>query len=234
MIKAILMDSGKVLNKPVTGNWFIPPKFFYYVDWERFEAIPILKRKEAFKKANEAMKNQNLIVTEKEEYEYFVQYYRVFSEELLCLKLNDRDVEAIAKDLVYNYRKYDFYGDVNSEIPKLSEKYKLAVVSDAWPSLKGVFKKAGFGRYFSSFVISSTKGTTKPNEIMYKTALSELGVLPEEAVFIDDNIKNCKGAEELGIKSVALSRDKRSYFYNKIFNRKFKVIKNLKQLNKII
>lgn len=26
-IKAILLDSGRVLNGPVTGHWFITPKF---------------------------------------------------------------------------------------------------------------------------------------------------------------------------------------------------------------
>lgn len=31
-IKAILFDSGNVLNYPRTGNWFIPPNFYRYID----------------------------------------------------------------------------------------------------------------------------------------------------------------------------------------------------------
>ncbi|KHD37758.1 HAD family hydrolase [Clostridium acetobutylicum] len=234
MIKAILMDSGKVLNKPATGEWFIPPKFFYYVDWERFNTIPLIKRKSAFDKANKYIKEQKLITTEEEEYKCFLEYYKILSKELYQLKLKNNDIEEITEDLVYNYRKYDFYKDAIYEIPKLSKKYKLAVISDAWPSLEGVFKKAGLRRYFSSFVISSVKGVTKPNEMMYKTALSELRVLPEEAVFIDDNIKNCEGAVKLGIKSFVLSRKSRIYAYNKLFNRRIKSIRSLKQLEEIV
>lgn len=31
-IKAILFDSGRVLNQSSTGHWFISPRFFEYVD----------------------------------------------------------------------------------------------------------------------------------------------------------------------------------------------------------
>ena len=40
-IEAILFDSGRVLNFPQTGHWFVSPKFFYYVDKVTFENISI-------------------------------------------------------------------------------------------------------------------------------------------------------------------------------------------------
>lgn len=51
MIKAILFDSGKVLNKPVSGHWFIPPNFFEYVDRETFESIPSSNKRAAYTRA---------------------------------------------------------------------------------------------------------------------------------------------------------------------------------------
>ena len=38
-IKGILFDSGRVLNEPSTGNWFISPKFFEYVDRKKYISI---------------------------------------------------------------------------------------------------------------------------------------------------------------------------------------------------
>lgn len=76
-------------------------------------------------------------------------------------------------------------------IPKLKAKYKLAIVSDEWPSLRDVYENKDLYNYFDSFIISSVLGITKPNEKMYLKALEELNILPEEAVFIDDNIINC-------------------------------------------
>lgn len=233
-IKAILIDSGRVLNKPATGHWFITPNFFSYVSKKSFNSITISQKNEAFNKSGEYIMKQKLIINEEEEYKHFIEYYRIFSKNLPQLQLNDHDVQAIAKDLVYNYSKYCFYEDAVNMIPELSKVYKLAVVSDAWPSLENVFKKAQLRDYFSSFIISSIKGVTKPNELMYKTALEELNVSPEEAIFIDDSIINCDGAIKLGINSFVLCRDWRLYLHHKFTLRKYNIAKDLNSIKNLL
>ncbi|MGH4118033.1 HAD-IA family hydrolase [Clostridium sp.] len=69
---------------------------------------------------------------------------------------------------------------------------------------------------------------------MYKAALEELNVSPDEAIFIDDSIKNCDGAKELGIYSLVLCRDFRSYFYNKLTCKNHSVIRNLNGIRNIL
>lgn len=233
-IKAILFDSGRVLNVSATGHWHITPNFFNYVDKKIFNSISSAQKDMAFNKAGEYLDKQNLILSEDEEYKHFLQYYKIFSKCLPELQLKDVDIQAITKDAVYNYSKYVFFDDAIKLIPELSKSYKLAVISDAWPSLENVFRKAGLREYFSSFVISSKKGVTKPNELMYKTALEELNILPEEAIFIDDNIKNCNGAMQQGINSFVLCRDWKTYIYNKLFNRKYTVIRTLSDVKKLL
>ncbi|MBV4438527.1 HAD-IA family hydrolase [Clostridium tyrobutyricum] len=226
-IKAILFDSGKVLNEPVTGSWLITPNFFKYVDKCKFDLISYEKKKEAIGQAGKHMKKHNLIINEQEEYENFFTYYSIFSKHLPELKLKDSDVQNIAKDLVYNYKKYVFFKDALELIPELSKKYKLAVVSDAWPSLENVFVTAGLREYFSSFIISSIQGVTKPDELMYKTALNELKVCSKECIFIDDIVENCDGAIRLGIKSFLMSRDDKEYSHNKILYKNYNIVRNL-------
>lgn len=229
-IKAILFDSGKVLNGPVTGNWFITPNFFRFVDKKMYNSIPAQKKKNAFKKAGNYISEQIRIDNEMDEYSHFLEYYRIFFDGLPELNISDKQIEFVARDLVFNYDKYKFFDEIKEVISILSEFYKLAVVSDAWPSLENVFKKAGLREYFNSFIISSKLGVTKPDELMYKTTLDELGVSPEEAVFIDDNIKNCDGAKRLGIKTILVCREFRLYLLNKIICRNHKVIRNIRYL----
>lgn len=101
-------------------------------------------------------------------------------------------------------------------------------------SLENVFIKAGFRDYFSSFVISSKLGITKPHEQMYRTALDEIKVFPEEAIFIDDSIKNCDGAKALGIKTLLLCRDFRQYIYNKFTCKNHSVIRSLREVKRYL
>jgi putative hydrolase of the HAD superfamily len=42
-VKAILIDSGRVLNRPATGHWFITPKFFEHVDKKIFPQYQSLR-----------------------------------------------------------------------------------------------------------------------------------------------------------------------------------------------
>ena len=122
---------------------------------------------------------------------------------------------------------------MESVISALSKEYKLGIVSDAWPSLNGVYETAGLRNCFSTFIISSILGVTKPEVIMYQTALSELGILPENTLFVDDNLKNCIGARNLGIHSALLCRNKFEYVLKKLFSigKGYDVINNLEQLS---
>ncbi|MNP81940.1 D-glucose-1-phosphatase [compost metagenome] len=63
---------------------------------------------------------------------------------------------------------------------------------------------------------------------MYKKALEELALQPEEAVFVDDNPVNCEGARKAGIQSILLCRDWRLFWYYTFKNRSFPAVRNLK------
>lgn len=215
-ISAILFDSGKVLNGPKTGHWFMGPRFFEYVNRETFDKIDSSIINQAFTRAGAYINSIHLIETMNEECDYFKHYYTIFSDVLPELKLSEDKVKGLAEDLVFNPSKYVFYEDALKVIPLLSKKYPLAIVSDAWPSLKMVFEEAKMKSYFSSFVISSKIGVIKPDKLMYQTALNELGVNPNQAVFIDDNLRNCLGAKALGIQAILLCRDQEQYQLEKM------------------
>lgn len=230
MIKAILFDSGRVLNMSSTGHWFIPPNFYKYVNKEEFLSIDKEKVDKAFSTAQMYLFNEKLIRNREEELKHFVEFYRLFAENLPELKI--KDIENLSKDMVYNTNKYTFYKDVKKVIPRLRHKYKLAVVSDAWPSLEHVFIDADMKKYFETIVISTQIGVLKPDEKMYKTAIETLKVNNSEIIFIDDNIDNCIGAEKLGIRTILMSRY--NYFENKEKYKNRIIIKDLYELEKFL
>jgi putative hydrolase of the HAD superfamily len=205
-IKAILFDSGRVLTYPRTGHWFMPPNFFKYVDKNKFSALDAKLVDKAFHKAAKYLDSFSFILTEEEELERFVEFYSILSSELAGLGLSREQVIEIAKDTVLNDEKFVFYEDVFEYIPELVKHYKLGVISDTWPSLDRVFKNTGVRQYFSTFIMSSVLGVLKPHELMYTTALKELGVKPEEALFIDDNIVNVEAARKLGMQGLVILR----------------------------
>jgi len=65
-----------------------------------------------------------------------------------------------------------------------------------------VYSKYDFLRMADGMVISSHVKLIKPDKEIYTHLLEKYSLIPEESIFIDDNLQNVKAAEELGIKGI--------------------------------
>ncbi|MFQ5971058.1 MAG: HAD family hydrolase [Alphaproteobacteria bacterium] len=96
---------------------------------------------------------------------------------------------------------------IGEALAALSDRYELAVVSDAivtpGTALRAILEKHGLKRYFKAFAFSDEVGRSKPHRSMFETAADELGVHVSELVHIGDRDHNdVKGPQALGAKAV--------------------------------
>ena len=96
---------------------------------------------------------------------------------------------------------------IGEALADLSQRYKLAVVSDAIVTpgvgLKAILEGHGLAQYFSAFAFSDEVGHSKPHRSMFDRACAELGVAVNEIVHIGDRDHNdVKGPHALGAKAV--------------------------------
>ena len=59
-----------------------------------------------------------------------------------------------------------------------------------------------FLHWFEGIVVSGEEKTRKPFKEIYETTLNRYSIVAEEAVFIDDNLRNIKAAEALRINGI--------------------------------
>ena len=59
-----------------------------------------------------------------------------------------------------------------------------------------------FLHWFEGIVVSGEEKTRKPFKEIYETTLNRYSIVAEEAIFIDDNLRNIKAAEALGIHGI--------------------------------
>jgi 2-haloacid dehalogenase len=132
-----------------------------------------------------------------------------------------RSIVEATQDLIAKYPAWegpirDFYGRwtemLKAPIPetvkifrelKESGRYKLYALTN-WQA--GLFDIAlvryDFLHWFDGRVVSGEEKTRKPFPEFYQRLLDRYNVKPEEALFIDDNLRNVKAAEAIGIKSL--------------------------------
>jgi len=101
----------------------------------------------------------------------------------------------------------DAIAGIAEALAELSQRYKLAVVSDAIVTpgvgLKAILEGHGLAQYFSAFAFSDEVGHSKPHRAMFDRACAELGVTVDEIVHIGDRDHNdVKGPHALGAKAV--------------------------------
>ncbi len=89
-------------------------------------------------------------------------------------------------------------------VERLKEKgYKLGLLSvhtKEW--VDHCVKKFDYHKLFHSTQYSFEVQLSKPDKRAYKLILQKLASKPEECLFIDDNPKNVKAAEELGMQTI--------------------------------
>ena len=85
-------------------------------------------------------------------------------------------------------------------LPKLRNKYSLNLISNVSNSyLKVLQRKFDFFYLFDNYITSESANYSKPSIQIFQFALNKIGILPKEAVFIDDQKQNINSAESIGI-----------------------------------
>ena len=87
-------------------------------------------------------------------------------------------------------------------IRQLHGRYKLAVLSNSPPGLAEWLSDWGILELFNVVYCSGDEGMVKPQPAAYNSTLNRLGILPHEAVFIDDTIGHVEAAQSLGIHGI--------------------------------
>lgn len=223
-IKAILFDSGRTLNVPRTGHWFITPNFFNIIEKPGF---PYTDKQidKAMEKACEHINKILLVESEEHEFSMFKEFYEIVLKEINYPDINNGIIELLARDNVYNDEKFLFFDDVEPSLINLKDRYLLGIVSDTWPSLERVFINKNLRQYFSTFIMSSIYGSYKAEKVLFKIAIEELNIKPREAIFVDDSESNLDAAKEFGMMPILIDR-----YDNRNLTSKYTVIRSLKEL----
>lgn len=108
------------------------------------------------------------------------------------------------QDLLNEFAQNEkFNHEVIDYIRELRKSYKTALLSNAESDyLRNILNEKELEQLFDIILISSEIGIAKPDPKMFELALTRLNIHADEAVFIDDQLKNIHAAESVGIKGI--------------------------------
>lgn len=112
----------------------------------------------------------------------------------------------------WNALLLDFPPERIEWLEQIKKRYNIYLFSNTnqihYDAFMADFGKTFAGKDFNSYFIkayySQTLGLRKPSVASYLAIIQEQGLIPAETLFIDDTIKNIKGAKEAGLQTIHL------------------------------
>jgi putative hydrolase of the HAD superfamily len=89
--------------------------------------------------------------------------------------------------------------------------YLLGIVTDTANSISAKlswFERGGCGHVWDSIISSMDIGVRKPDPKIYQAALQQLGLTPDQAVFVGHRVSELDGARAVGMQTIAFNYDK--------------------------
>lgn len=216
LVKYIILDFGKVLAGPTTGNWFITPIFLKLVDMEQ---VDVEKINQVISKYHNILNRK--IITLEEEYQMFYEFYDSILKEIRYPKYSSELVSRIAFNMTYEEDKYTFYDGVKEELNALAKRYQLLMLTDNWPCVIPILKNHGLYDYFEKVYVSSVYGTLKEEGIFFDYPIHDFEIGLGEAIFIDDNETLLDIAVKKGLQVSIMDRE------HKLTRSKYPILHNL-------
>ena len=217
--KYVVLDFGKVIGIPPTGNWYLTPKFMELINMneinqENFDDVLAKHR-------------QNLldivdVKTLDEEYKIFYNFYFNFLTDLKYTGDTENVSKVIAHDRVYSNTKYRLCDNLFNELDNLKNKYRLIMLTDNYPDIVDFLKETKVYDYFEKVYVSSLYAMTKKDIKFFEEVIKDFEIKPGEALFIDDVESNLDNAVKCGFDCLLMDR------YNKTdITSKYQIINNL-------
>lgn len=117
-----------------------------------------------------------------------------------------RDVAMVDKAMeVFSRARDDVapFADVEPTLARLKDRVALGSVSNGVADLRAI----GMAHYFRASVAAHRFGFAKPHASIFHAACEELGVTPEEAVYVgDDPVLDVEGAQKAGMRGIWMNR----------------------------
>jgi len=195
--KALLLDSGGVLMRPIGGRWN-PRADFEATVKAHAPHVTDEELAEAIREGDRIMAAATATPDLDDHHRAMLARIGVQAPpELLAALVRDVPPTSVVET----------FPEVVPALTALRDRgVPMAVVSDAWPNLPDLHAALGLGDFFEAYAISALLGCHKPDPRMYRHASEALGLAPADCLFVDDDPALVAAAIELGYQGRAMLR----------------------------
>lgn len=135
-------------------------------------------------------------------------WHRFYSRVLDGLGIADADgalTRTLSQRCLYT-RWCEPYPEVPAVVAALADRYPLALITNAHPSILEALTRFDLGGHFRAVVTAAQVGVRKPHPRLFAAALEALTATPAATVYVDDDEANVEAAQRFGMRGFVIDR----------------------------
>jgi HAD superfamily hydrolase (TIGR01509 family) len=113
-----------------------------------------------------------------------------------------KDIGVPYEEVVERYQQHQIKQQTVMTILGLPQHTHVLLSNASHTYLLPIIERLGLGTLFSHVFVSSQLGFAKPDERAFKTVLQAMNTSPEDALMVDDSVRNIGAAAALGMKTI--------------------------------
>lgn len=170
-----------------------------------FDLVGVLVNEKDIELTTEEDKLERMFGKNINDSDYLLEARKIINKDSILM----RTIENLINKL-YQVKDVDLF----KKIKEKNSSIKIIIATNHVSYIKDFIKENFEAKYLDHILISSEIHKVKPNADFYEYILEEFKILPEELLFLDDNIENIESAKKLGINTIKV--DKNTDLYEKI------------------
>ena len=163
-----------------------------------FDLVGVLVTEKDIELTNEEEKLERMFGDNLNDADYLKEARKIINKDSIIIKTTENLINKL-----YQVRDKDLFKKIKEKYPNIR-----IIIATNHISFVRNFIGESFGiDYLDDVLISAEIHKIKPNKDFYKFILKKYNLMPEELLFLDDNIKNINGANVLNIKTIKVDKD---------------------------
>jgi HAD superfamily hydrolase (TIGR01509 family) len=149
------------------------------------------------------------VQTKRQEQRYLESFYWSVLRDRLGIPDPKSRLTSQLAEMSMTPKSFTCFPDVSNTLEQLDQAgIRLGLISNAFPSARGILEHLNLTRWFEWTILSYEKKTSKPDCGIYRDALKSADAQAEEVLFVDDRPEFVRGAERVGFRyAILIDRD---------------------------
>ena len=163
-----------------------------------FDLVGVLVTEKDILLSNEEDKLERMFGDNLNDADYIIEARKIINKDSIIMKTTENLI-----DKLYQVKDKDLFKNLKEKYPNI----KIIIATNHVSFVRNFIGESFGIDYLDDVLISAEIHKIKPNKDFYDFILKKYNLLPEELLFLDDNIKNINGADVLNIKTIKVDKD---------------------------